>query len=211
METHEKASELLKIRNEVAACVKCKLCKTRNLTVPGEGNPDAKILFLGEAPGANEDKKGIPFCGAAGNFLNEMLESIGLKREDVFITNTVKCRPPENRDPEDIEKSTCRPYLNRQFEIISPKLIVLMGRHATATFLPGVGTITQLHGRTLKRPDGRVYLPLYHPAAALHNGSLRATLVADFQKIPIIIKKIKAREEDQKKAEKDKSEQIKLI
>lgn len=186
----DKEKELEKIREEVSVCQKCKLGKTRVNAVPGEGDPNAEIIFIGEAPGANEDKKGIPFCGAAGNFLDEMLGSIGLDRKDIFITNTVKCRPPENRDPEDDEKTACRPFLEQQFKIINPKLIVCLGRHSAATFLPGAGTITTTHGKAFRRPSGQVYLPLYHPAAALHNGSLRQTLVADFNKIPEILKKI---------------------
>lgn len=183
--------ELNQIREEVLVCQKCPLSKSRTIAVPGEGSFSAEIMFIGEAPGATEDIKGIPFCGAAGKFLDEMLEVIGLRRSDIFITNTVKCRPPENRDPEDSEKEACRPYLDRQFKAINPKLIVCLGRHSTSTFLPGAGGISKLHGKALRRPDGRVYLPLYHPAAALHNGSLRETLINDFKKIPLIIKKIK--------------------
>lgn len=179
------------IRDEVAICAKCKLNKTRTKTVPGEGNLKSEIVFIGEAPGENEDKQGIPFCGAAGKFLDQMLSSIGMSRNDVFITNTVKCRPPGNRDPEDEEKEACRPYLERQFELLNPILIVCLGRHATATFLPGLGTITTLHGKAIRRTNGKVYLPLYHPAAALHNGSLRDVLVSDFSKIPEILKKAK--------------------
>lgn len=186
----EKVNELNKIREQVAACTKCNLSKNRIKTVPGEGNPDSEIIFIGEAPGATEDKEGIPFCGNAGKFLDQMLETIGMKRSDVFITNTVKCRPPANRDPEEEEKLACRPYLEAQFATINAKLIVCLGRHSTATYLPGVGTITTLHGRAIKRSDGKVYLPLYHPAAALHNGSLRSTLMDDFKKIPAILKKI---------------------
>ena len=188
---NEKQIELAKLRDKVLSCKKCSLYKTRNNVVFGEGNPNADILFIGEAPGANEDKQGIPFCGAAGKFLNEMLATIGFKREDVFIANTLKCRPPENRDPEDSEKEVCRPYLEEQFKIIDPKLVVLLGRHSLNTFLPGVGSISTLHGKAMKRMDGRIYLPLYHPAAALHNGSLRQTLIEDFKKITLILKKIK--------------------
>lgn len=206
----EKTKELDKIRQEVAKCFDCSLSKTRQNTVPGEGSPEAEVMFIGEAPGANEDKNGVPFCGAAGKFLDEMLTTIGLDRGDVFIANTIKCRPPENRDPEDCEKDACRKYLDRQFSIISPKLVVLLGRHATSTFLPGTGGITALHGRALKRTNGQVYLPLYHPAAALHNGGLRKTLIDDFKKIPAILEKIKAGED---KASEDKQEikQQKLI
>lgn len=188
----DKQKALDDIRTEVAACSLCSLSKSRHNTVPGEGDTDAKVMFIGEAPGATEDEKGIPFCGASGKFLDEMLGKIGMSRESVFIANTVKCRPPENRDPEDEEKAACRPYLERQFDIIDPELVVLLGRHSTATFCPGAGGITALHGKALRRPNGRVYLPLYHPAAALHNGSLRQTLIDDFMKIPAIIEKIKS-------------------
>lgn len=187
---NEKQTELNKLKEIVLSCKKCSLYKTRTNVVFGETNPDSDIIFIGEAPGATEDKQGIPFCGAAGKFLTEMLEIIGLKREDVYIANTLKCRPPENRDPEEEEKTACRPFLEKQFEIINPKLVVLLGRHSLNTFLPGVGSITTLHGKPLKKKDGKVYLPLYHPAAALHNGALRRTLMDDFQKIPLILNKI---------------------
>lgn len=186
----EKERELDKLRQEIANCFDCPLSKTRNNTVPGEGSATARIMFIGEAPGAKEDEKGIPFCGASGKFLDEMLENIGLARENVFIANTLKCRPPANRDPEDSEKETCRHFLDKQFEIINPDLVVPMGKHAVANFLPGVGGITALHGRVLKRPNGKFYFPLYHPAAALHNGGLRSTLIEDFNKIPAILEKI---------------------
>jgi len=178
------------IRDKVLSCTLCRLSKTRTNAVPGEGSYDAEIMFIGEGPGASEDEQGIPFCGASGKFLDSMLESIDLDRSKVFITNTVKCRPPENRDPEDDEKKICRPYLERQIELIKPKIIVCLGRHATASMLPGQPSISTIHGHALKRPNGIIYLPLYHPAAALHNGGLRSTLMGDFQKIPTIIKKI---------------------
>lgn len=206
----DRKKELEKVREEVLVCTKCPLSKSRNIAVPGEGSINSEIMFIGEAPGANEDREGIPFCGNAGKFLDEMLAAIDLKREDIFITNTVKCRPSENRDPEDCEKEACRPFLNRQFKAINPKLIVCLGRHSTATYLPGAGGISKLHGKALKRPDGRVYLPLYHPAAALHNGSLRDTLLSDFKKIPLIIKKIKEREDIDNKNQ-NKTIQQKLI
>ncbi len=206
----EEAKELNKIREEVLVCTKCPLSKSRTIAVPGEGSFSSEIMFIGEAPGATEDIKGIPFCGAAGKFLDEMLEVIGLGRSDIFITNTVKCRPPENRDPEDSEKEACRPYLDRQFKAINPKLIVCLGRHSTSTFLPGAGGISKLHGKALRRPDGRVYLPLYHPAAALHNGSLRETLINDFKKIPLIIKKINNTDLNTDKTQMER-EQLKLI
>ena len=190
MSHEEKTNELNKICEEIASCKKCNLCKQRTQTVPGEGNSDADLVFIGEAPGAKEDESGVPFCGSAGKFLSTMLDLIGLRREDIFITNTVKCRPPQNRDPEEIEKNICRKYLERQLEIIDPKIIICMGRHSMATYLPDLGTISELHGKPLRRKDGRVYLPLYHPAAALYNGSLRNVLIEDFKRIPDIIKKI---------------------
>jgi len=211
----DKEKELQKIKEEVSVCDKCILSKTRTNTVPGEGNPDAEVLFIGEAPGENEDKKGIPFCGAAGKFLDEMLGKIGFDREDVFIANTLKCRPPGNRDPEDEEKNACLFYLKRQLKIIDPKLIVLMGRHAATTYLPGAGGISKLHGKPMRRPNGYIYLPLYHPAAALHNGGLRETLVDDFNKIPIILKKINSisdqKHNQDKSNQKDVNKQLKLI
>lgn len=186
-----KKEELKKIREEVADCFLCPLSKSRTNTVPGEGSFNSEIMFIGEGPGANEDMKGVPFCGAAGSFLDTMLSEIGLDRNDVFVTNTVKCRPPGNRDPEDSEKQACRPYLERQIKLIKPLLIVCLGKHAMLSIVPGAGNITQMHGKALKRPSGQVYLPLYHPAAALHNGGLRQTLVDDFKKIPKVIEKIK--------------------
>lgn len=158
--------------------------------VPGTGNPDTDILFVGEAPGKKEDEMGVPFVGAAGKFLNEMLASIGLKREDIFITNIVKQRPPENRDPTPQEIEAHWPLLMRQIEIINPKIIVMLGRHSMSKLLPGVGTISQIHGKPFRRQDGRIYLPLYHPAAALYNGGLRQTLLDDFAKIPTILRKV---------------------
>lgn len=202
----ERATELDKVRQEILKCQKCPLAKTRANAVPGEGDSRAEIMFIGEAPGATEDTKGIPFCGAAGKFLDQMLNGIGLSREKVFITNTAKCRPPENRDPEDSEKQVCRDYLNKQFDIIKPKLIVCLGRHSMATFLPTAGSITTSHGRAFRKPNGQVFLPLYHPAAALHNGGLRQTLIDDFNKIPSILKKIKVNDVNNKEIE-----QLKLV
>ncbi|MFA6963124.1 MAG: uracil-DNA glycosylase [Patescibacteria group bacterium] len=203
----ERKEALDAICDQVSVCTKCRLSETRTKAVPGSGDYSSRVMFIGEAPGANEDKEGIPFCGAAGKFLDEMLASIELDRDKIFITNSVKCRPPENRDPEDDEKSVCRPYLEKQIELIKPRLIVALGRHAATTLLPGMPGISKIHGKALKRPNGIVYLPLYHPAAALHNGGLRSTLISDFQKIPAILNKI----EEFKKEEKDQSKQETLI
>lgn len=155
----------------------------------GVGSPEAEIVFIGEAPGKNEDIQGEPFVGAAGKFLNEMLEMIGLERQDVYITNIVKYRPPNNRDPSPDEKQAFLPYLVQQLKIINPKVIVTLGRHSMDVLLPGL-KISQVHGKPIRVKD-HVYLPLFHPAAALYNGGLRQTLIDDFAKIPEIIKQIK--------------------
>lgn len=164
----------------------------------GDGNPDASIVFIGEAPGKNEDEQGLPFVGAAGKFLNEMLASVGMERGDVYITNIVKYRPPNNRDPLPQEKKDFLPYLQRQLEVIAPKVVVTLGRHSTNCFLPDL-QISRAHGQPkrvkLQFKDNFdvlevVILPLYHPAAALYNGGMRQTLLDDFASIPLIIKKI---------------------
>jgi uracil-DNA glycosylase len=151
----------------------------------GDGSPDADIVFIGEAPGKNEDQQGKPFVGAAGKFLNEMLAGIGLKREDVYITNIVKYRPPNNRDPLPEEKQAFLPFLRTQLEVIKPKLVITLGRHSMDSLLPGL-RISQVHGQP-KRYHGQVILPLFHPAAALYNGGLRQTLIDDFERIPKIL------------------------
>lgn len=166
------------------------LAETATQLVFGDGNIDTDIVFIGEAPGKNEDLQGIPFVGAAGKFLNEMLEMIDLKREDIYITNIVKYRPPDNRDPYPDEKTAFMPYLESQLEVIQPKLTVTLGRHSLNCFLPDL-QISQCHGQP-KRYKGRVYLPLFHPAAALYNGAMRQTLIDDFALIPAIIEKIKS-------------------
>lgn len=166
----------------------------------GAGNPDADIVFIGEAPGKQEDIQGLPFVGASGKFLGEMLASVGMKREDVYITNIVKYRPPNNRDPLPEEKKTFLPYLQAQLEIIQPKLVVTLGRHSGSCFLPDLH-ISSDHGQPKRVKLAMkshkddilevVILPLYHPAAALYNGSLRQTLLDDFANVPNILQKIK--------------------
>lgn len=160
--------------------------------VMGDGNPDADIVFIGEAPGKNEDEQGKPFVGAAGKFLNEMLASINLQREDVYITNIVKYRPPNNRDPLPEEKKAFWPYLLKQLQIIEPKIIITLGRHSMEHFLPDM-KISQIHGQPKRIQFGQrkvVILPLYHPAAALYNGGMRETLIEDFARIPAILKQL---------------------
>lgn len=185
---------LIEIAEQVKICTKCGLCKTRTNAVPGSGSPNAEIMFIGEGPGQNEDLRGEPFVGAAGKFLEELLSGIGMQRRDVFITNIVKCRPPGNRDPEPIEVATCYPYLEKQVALIKPKLIVLLGRHAMYRFLPDTLQISKVHGQAYNykgiATEKQVYLPLYHPAVALYNGSYRDILKKDFAKIPILLKKI---------------------
>lgn len=164
------------------------LQSTATQLVFGTGNPDAELMFVGEAPGKNEDLKGEPFVGAAGKFLNQMLESIGLLRADIYISNIVKYRPPENRDPTAEEIAEFVPYLVRQIQVIKPKLIVFLGRHAMNVFLPEL-KISQAHGQPVRK-NGQVYLPLFHPAAALYNPAMRETLLQDFAKIPLILNKL---------------------
>jgi len=176
-----------------ADIIKNKICpnlarEATNL-VMGDGNSDADIVLIGEAPGKKEDETGLPFVGAAGKFLNEMLESVGMARSDIFITNIVKYRPPNNRDPEPEEKKAFWPYLVCQLNVIQPKIVVTLGRHSMEYFLPGK-KISQVHGQPKRITFGNtklVVVPLYHPAAALYNGSMRATLIEDFKKLPKII------------------------
>jgi uracil-DNA glycosylase len=185
----DRAAQLAAVAQAMVAdnvCPELKAAATH--LVPGEGNPEAQIVLIGEAPGAQEDREGRPFVGAAGKFLDEMLASIGLARGDVYITNVVKYRPPGNRDPEPAEIAAFLPYLRRQLAIIRPRLVVLLGRHAMQLFLPGL-SISQVHGQP-KRKDGRVYLPLFHPAAALYQNTLRQTLMYDFAKIPLVLKQL---------------------
>ncbi|MDD3896995.1 MAG: uracil-DNA glycosylase [Candidatus Peribacteraceae bacterium] len=156
----------------------CPLAERSN-AVLGEGNPQAEIMFIGEAPGKREDELGRPFVGPAGQFLDELLVSIGLKRPDVYISNVVKYRPPENRDPTDEEKEQCMPWLQLEIALIRPKVIVPLGRHALGHFFPKM-SITNAHGKAQKLSDGVTVFPIYHPAAALHNGNLRQALVDDF-------------------------------
>lgn len=164
--------------------------------VMGGGDPNAEIVFIGEAPGKNEDLQGIPFIGAAGKFLNEMLALAGMDRSDVYITNIVKYRPPNNRDPLPEEKAAFLPYLLRQLEIIKPKVVITLGRHSMEYFLPGQ-KIGEIHGQPKRVELGDhkiVIMPLFHPAAALYNGGLRQTLIDDFLKVPEVVRQIKESE-----------------
>lgn len=186
------ANSLNEISELVSKCDRCELCKTKTMDVPGKGNENADILFIGEAPGKKEDQIGEPFVGAAGKFLDEMLETINLKREDIFIANVVKHRPPKNRDPKQEEAEACWPYLKRQIELINPKLIVFLGRHSMNRFFPEF-KISEVHGKQFQKKficRNQTFLALYHPAAALYNGGMRETLLNDFAKIPEILNEI---------------------
>lgn len=168
----------------------CSLRDGCKQAVPGEGSIDSPIVFIGEGPGRKEDELGRPFVGPAGKLLEESLGQIGLKREDVYITNVVKCRPPDNRDPSPEEVEEHKPFLERELKLIQPKLIVLLGRHALHWFLPGL-QISQVRG-TAKRQGDRIFFPVYHPAAALYDPKLRTVFLSDIQKIPLILNKIKS-------------------
>ena len=197
-----KQDELAKIQQRILDDkVTPELATEATQLVFGEGSPDTEIVFIGEAPGKKEDETGKPFVGAAGKFLNEMLEMIDLKRADVYITNIVKYRPPNNRDPLPEEKKAFLPYLQSQLEVIQPKVVVTLGRHSMNCFLPDL-QISQVHGQpkrvrlSLKQDASDtlevVILPLFHPAAALYNGSMRQTLIDDFALLPTIITKLKS-------------------
>lgn len=179
------AESLEQIASEVSACTRCPLHTSRVKAVPGEGPRNAQIMFIGEGPGFHENQSGRPFVGAAGDFLNELLHSIGLKREEVFICNVVKCRPPGNRDPEPEEIEACRGYLDRQIALIDPKIIVTLGRYSMARWFPSA-RISHIHGKP--RSVGKfLVIPMYHPAAALHQPSLRQEVVDDFRKLPQLL------------------------
>jgi len=181
----ERADELATLEQEVSACPLCDLSRTRKRAVPGEGRVDAEVMFIGEGPGFNEDQQGRPFVGPAGRLLNELLASIGLARDQVYITNVVKCRPPNNRDPMPQEIAACAPYLERQLALIKPKVVVTLGRYSMAKFFPGA-SITKIHGQP-KRIGATFYFPMFHPAAALRQESYMAAVKADMLKIPALI------------------------
>jgi uracil-DNA glycosylase len=182
-----KPEEILqKVAGEVAVCTRCELHYSRKNAVPGEGPVDAEIMLIGEGPGFHENEQGRPFVGAAGKFLEELLASIGLTREQVFITNVVKCRPPGNRDPYPLEVETCTSnFLERQIQAISPRVIVTLGRYSMGLFLPNA-KISHVHGQAMK-VKGRLIVPMYHPAAALHQQSLKPIVESDFTRLPELI------------------------
>ena len=191
-------SALLELSKEIKNCRKCEIAKDRTRAVPGEGAEDADIMFIGEAPGWHEDQQGRPFVGPAGQFLDELLALISLKREQVYITNVIKTRPPVNRDPLPQEILNCRPWLDRQIELIRPRMIVTLGRYSMALFFPGK-SISRIHGTTQKR-DGIIYYAMYHPAAALHQQRLREIIKADMFKIPQLLAQMESVPEEKQEA-----------
>ena len=179
-------SKLSELYQEIELCQLCEaLASTRNKVVPGFGNENTQIVFIGEAPGYHEDQQGLPFVGQAGQFLDYLLNSINLQRSDVYICNVIKCRPPGNRDPLPTEIKNCQKWLDQQLELISPKIIVTLGRFSLAKFFPGE-TIGKVHGKE-RTQNNVIYFPMYHPAAALHQQSLRQTIEEDIKKIPSLL------------------------
>jgi uracil-DNA glycosylase family 4 len=195
--TAERRAALEAIAAEVRACTRCRLAQTRARAVPGEGHPDTEVVFVGEGPGQTEDQQGRPFVGRAGNLLVRLLGTLGWRREEVFITNVVKCRPPGNRDPEPDEIAACTPYLKRQLEVLDPAVVVTLGRFSMAHFRPGE-RITQIHGTAVPAPeatgarDALVYA-LYHPAAALRSTEVERQSYVDIAALPLVVLDARAR------------------
>jgi DNA polymerase len=199
--------ELKVIASEVNVCKKCKLHSGRKKAVPGEGPANADIMFIGEGPGFHENEQGRPFVGAAGKFLEELLGYIGMKREQVFIGNVVKCRPPGNRDPEPDELQACSDYLDRQIKAINPKVIVTLGRYSMDRFFPGA-KISSIHGQA-RKVEGRLVVAMFHPAAALHQPALKQSVIEDFKKLPALI--ASAEKAPPPKSEEPESKQLSLF
>ena len=189
-------TRLEELAKRIEQCIDCPLSKTRTKAVPGDGPSTADIMMIGEGPGFHEDRQGLPFVGPAGKFLDQLITSSGLKRKDVFITNVVKCRPPNNRDPLPGEIEACRKHLDEQIEIINPKVIVTLGRFSMARFIPNQ-TIGRVRAQA-RQVEGRTIYPMYHPAAALHNGNLRSVIEDDFKAIPSLVDKAAPTVEDPK-------------
>ncbi len=207
----DKAQALTELASEITKCQKCSLYKTAKCAVPGEGNSDTPVVFIGEAPGYWEDQQGKPFVGPAGQLLNKLLASINLNREQVFICNMLRHRPPNNRDPQEDELEACRVWLDKQLEIINPKIIVTLGRFSMTKFIPD-GRITRIHGHSMRVND-RIIMPMFHPAAALRERLVQNQLEEDFLKIPDLLKpKANIIEEEPKeiKTENDNNEQMEM-
>ena len=181
-------SELADLSAQIRACTRCPLGRSRTRAVPGEGPENAVLMFIGEAPGFHEDKSGRPFVGAAGQFLEELLASIEMTREQVYIANVIKCRPPANREPLPEEILACQPYLDRQVELIQPRVIVTLGRYSMARYFPDA-KISAVHGKP-RKIGGVLYYPMFHPAAALHQPKYRQTVIEDMARIPALLAEI---------------------
>ncbi len=190
-----------KVAEEVRGCTLCALAKGRKLAVPGEGPANPPIMLIGEGPGFHENEQGRPFVGPAGKFLEALLGAIGFRRSEVFIANVVKCRPPNNRDPLPGEIGACDPYLQRQIELLDPKIIVTLGRYSMAKFFPGQ-TISRIHGQSRMR-EGRFVIAMYHPAAALHNPRLRTVIEDDFKKVGDLLNQLELQVEPPVREEPD--------
>lgn len=207
---HERSqtlSELTDLYQDIKVCQKCILSQGRTNAVPGEGPEDADIMFIGEGPGFHEDRQGRPFVGAAGNYLNELLAKIDLNRDQVYITNVIKCRPPGNRDPQPEEIEACRPYLDTQIDQIRPRLIVTLGRFSMQRYFPGA-SISRIHGQP-KRVGNVIYYPMFHPAAALHQPRWRTLVEEDILGIPDLLSKLDDIEEEE--AEVPQAQQLSLF
>jgi uracil-DNA glycosylase len=202
-------SALTELYKDIAACSRCDLYKHASRSVPGEGPEDADIMFIGEGPGWNEDQQGRPFVGAAGKFLDQLFDSIRMKREQVYITNVVKHRPPDNRDPLPTEIAACSIWLDRQIELIKPRMIITLGRHSMARFFPNK-TISKIHGTAEKRA-GIYYFAMYHPAAALHQQDLRYEIEQDMLKIPALLAELRIPPPSPAQKEKDKPRQLNMF
>jgi len=200
--------ELAVIADEVKVCTLCELSRTRTHAVPGEGDPHARVMLIGEGPGWHEDQQGRPFVGNSGKFLSELIAKAGLKREDVFITNVVKCRPPSNRDPLPDEIHACSFYLERQIAAIDPDVIVTLGRFSMAKYFPGE-RISRIHGEP-RKVGRRLVVPMYHPAAALHQAALRGDIEADFAKLPKYLAEVE-RERESEAERETPAQQISLF
>ena len=204
---------LEQVAAQTRSCTQCELQHSRKNAVPGSGPADAEVMLIGEGPGFHENEQGLPFVGAAGRFLEELLAQIGMTRQQVFITNVVKCRPPGNRDPLAEELAACNGYLEKQIQAINPKVIVTLGRFSMQKYLPNA-KISQAHGQAV-RVHGRLVVPFYHPAAALHQPSLRPTVEADFKKLPELIKQSgdvpEYVEQNPTESDQDKPEQLSLF
>jgi uracil-DNA glycosylase len=208
-----KQEQLNELNKKMLACNQCVLRGTCKQVVPGEGSAESEVMFIGEGPGQKEDELGRPFVGAAGKFLDEMLGHIHLKRAEVYIANTVKCRPPQNRDPLPEEKEACWPWLLQQIKLIQPKIIVTLGKHSMELFLSNQ-KISQIHGKALRRDfpgiGKQVFYPLYHPAAALYNGGMREVLIKDFKLIPKVLEVLK-KENNIEEMKVEEKEQASLL